>query len=134
MDSRIKIARDKHKQGYNCAQAVFCTYCDLFGMNEEDGFRFSEGFGAGMGGLRETCGAVTAIFMLAGLKNSGGLDKIGKTKKETYSLVKKLAEEFENSEGSVICREILENNKIIKKTCTDRVEAASRIVENNLLN
>lgn len=134
MENRIEIARKKHKEGYNCAQAVFCAYCDLLGMDEQTAFKFSEGFGGGMGGMHETCGAVTAMYMLAGLKHSDGLlDGEGKTKKETYSIVKQLAEEFKNSEGSTICRELLEKNKETRKTCNDRVGSAAEVIEKLLL-
>ena len=31
MTERAKLAQDFHDQGYNCAQAVACAYCDLVG-------------------------------------------------------------------------------------------------------
>ena len=49
MDSRIKDTIVRHDKGFNCAQAVACTYCDLLGYKEEDVFRMTEGFGLGMG-------------------------------------------------------------------------------------
>ena len=33
--NRKDRAVELHKKGYNCAQAVACNYCDLFGMDEE---------------------------------------------------------------------------------------------------
>ena len=45
MESRVKETIVRHDKGYNCAQAVACTYCDLFGYKEEDVFRMTEGFG-----------------------------------------------------------------------------------------
>ena len=36
MDSRIKDTIVRHDKGFNCAQAVACTYCDLLGYKEED--------------------------------------------------------------------------------------------------
>ena len=35
MKSRIEEAVIKKKNGYNCAQAVACTYCDYAGCSEE---------------------------------------------------------------------------------------------------
>ena len=70
MDSRIKDTIVRHDKGFNCAQAVACTYCDLLGYKEEDIFRMTEGFGAGMGGMQATCGALSGAVLLAGLKNS----------------------------------------------------------------
>ena len=60
------------REGYNCAQAVTGAFAEQFGMSQEDALRFSEGMGAGMGRLRLTCGAVSAMALLAGLKLSNG--------------------------------------------------------------
>ena len=35
MESRIEETEKRHNKGYNCAQAVACTYCDLVGVDEE---------------------------------------------------------------------------------------------------
>ena len=35
MTERAKQAQDFHDQGYNCAQAVVCAYCDLAGLDTE---------------------------------------------------------------------------------------------------
>ena len=35
MDTRVEKTIERHKKGYNCAQAVACTYCDLVGVDEE---------------------------------------------------------------------------------------------------
>ena len=35
MESRVEQAAERKKCGYNCAQAVACTYCDLAGIDEE---------------------------------------------------------------------------------------------------
>lgn len=80
MESRVQKAIENHNKGYNCAQAIVCTYCDLFGMNEEDAFKLSEAFGAGMGNMNGPCGAVSGLYMLAGLKKSSGSLENGMTK------------------------------------------------------
>lgn len=131
MDNREK-AVEKHKCGYNCAQAVFCTFCEKYGIDEATAFKLSEGFGGGMGGMREVCGAVTGMFMLAGMENSDGDISKPKTKKETYDLVKKLAMEYEQAEGSIICRELLADNAKNKKTCNDRIARAVEVIEKML--
>lgn len=128
MESRVELAKQKHKQGYNCAQAVICTYCDLFGLSEDEAFRISESFGAGMG-MQETCGAVSGMFMLLGLEKSGGLNQVGKTKRETYNAAKELGNEFAKKEGTIICKDMLKNKE---RTCTQRVADAAVIIEKYL--
>ena len=54
MTERAKLAQDFHDQGYNCAQAVACAYCDLVGLDKETASKMSEGGGFGRGGM-EMC-------------------------------------------------------------------------------
>ena len=72
MNTRVEETIKRHDKGYNCAQAVACTYCDLVGMDEKTMFRLTEALGLGMGGMEGTCGALTGACILAGLKNSTG--------------------------------------------------------------
>ena len=64
---RCAKALELHHQGYNCAQSVFTAFCDLHGMDEKEALRLGSSFGGGMGRLREVCGALSGIFMTAGL-------------------------------------------------------------------
>ena len=72
METRIEETIKKHDKGYNCAQAVACTYCDYVGVEEEVMFKMTEALGLGMGGMEGTCGAVTGACVLAGMKRSSG--------------------------------------------------------------
>lgn len=133
MESRVQKAIDLHHKGYNCAQAVVCAYCDLFGLDEETAYRASEAFGFGMGQM-EVCGALAGACMLAGLKNSGGLQAVGKTKAETYKLDRQLAAAFREKNQSVLCREL----KGVESwqgaaPCDGCVEDGARLVETYLL-
>ena len=35
MNSRVNEAANRKRNGYNCAQAVACTYCDLAEIDED---------------------------------------------------------------------------------------------------
>ena len=95
IEERVAEIKDKHTRGYNCAQIVLCSYAEELGIDEETLFRISEGFGAGMGGMMQTCGAVTAMFMALGLANSSGDLQACDTKPQTMKKVRELAAEFE---------------------------------------
>ena len=41
MKPRVEQATEKFKSGYNCCQAIICTYCDLVDISEEEAFRIS---------------------------------------------------------------------------------------------
>lgn len=54
-------AAEYHARGFNCAQAVACTLAPAVGLDPQVAFTLTEGFGAGMGGMTETCGALKGI-------------------------------------------------------------------------
>lgn len=95
--------------GANCSQAVFVAFAEDCGIDEETAMRLSSSFGGGMGRLRETCGAVTGMFMVAGLLK-GYTTEDGKDKKdEHYKLIQQLATEFKEVYETYTCRELLGN-------------------------
>ena len=108
MDHREKAA-ELFLQGYNCAQAMMVAYCDVTGLTPEFAAKLSSSFGGGMGRMREVCGAVSGMLMVAGLVY--GYDTPGDdgSKKAHYHLVQHLAGKFREEAGSIVCREILKN-------------------------
>ena len=54
-------------QGYNCAQAVFCAFCDETGLDIDTAARMASSFGGGMGRLREVCGTVSGALLALGI-------------------------------------------------------------------
>lgn len=119
------------EKGYNCCQAVACTYCKELGISEEDVFRLTEGFGLGMGGLMDTCGAVTGMFLIISLANSAGdMEHPLATKMDTYAKFREAAEKFKEKKGSVYCRDLkTENGKQPLDCCTRCVKTAAGIVD-----
>lgn len=130
MENRVEKAAERHAKGYNCAQAVVCSYCDLLNVEEKDAFRMSEGFGAGMGSMGSTCGALSGAIMLAGLKCSDGNMEAPKTKGSTYKVVKELNRRFQEICGATICKEIkgVDTGRP-KYGCRDCVRAGAAIAE-----
>lgn len=130
---RVNKALENHAKGYNCAQAVACAFCDVFGVDEKTAFRMAEAFGFGMGTM-SVCGALSGAAVCAGLKNSDGQIDDPKTKKSTYALIKKMTEEFREKAGSSICREIkgVDTGKLLT-SCDDCIKIAAEIVEKECL-
>jgi len=95
------------KQDYNCSQSVFAAFCEEMGMDFETALKLSSSFGGGMGRLREVCGAVSGIFMVAGMKYGYTDPKDNLSKAEHYKLIQSIAKQFEEKNGSLICRELL---------------------------
>ena len=133
MKTRVQETIKRHDKGYNCAQAVACTYCDWVGVDEKTMFRITEGLGAGMGNMEGTCGAVTGAGVLAGLKNSTGNIEKPNSKAKTYGLSREIMTQFKGQNGSVICKELkgVGTGKVLR-ACPDCIRDAARIVENTL--
>lgn len=133
MNTRVEACIERHNKGYNCAQAVACTYSDLFGMDEAEMFRLTEAFGLGMGCMEGTCGAVTGACVLAGLKNSSGDLNSPTTKGATYKLSKAIVTRFIEQNGSSICKELkgVETGRVLRP-CQDCIRDAARIAESVL--
>ena len=95
--------------GYNCAQAVMVAFSDVTGLDEKFSAKISSSFGGGMGRMREVCGAVSGMLMVAGYLY--GYDTPGDdvAKKAHYQLVQDLAGKFREELGSIVCRELLKN-------------------------
>lgn len=70
MESKVKEAVQRKMCGYNCAQAVACTYCEQAGLDEETVKNLTQGFAVGMGGSMEaTCGAIIGAVNVLGMIN-----------------------------------------------------------------
>ena len=106
MDKSEK-AKELFKQGYNCAQAVVGAYAEELGLDMETAMKLASSFGGGMGRLREVCGAVSGMFMVAGLLYGYSSPEAKLEKTELYKKIQELAGEFSENNGSIVCRELL---------------------------
>ena len=104
---RAEQAREYFTSGYNCAQSVFLAYRDITGIDDVLAATISAPFGGGMGRLREVCGAVSGMTMVAGFIAPNSQPNDNENKKNCYATVQALAEEFRAENGSIICRELL---------------------------
>lgn len=146
--NRVDKSIELFNSGYNCSQSVVCAYCDLFGVSAEDGRRLATGFGAGIGGMRGICGAVSGMVILAGMKHGDYQPDDKESKTKFYALVKLMNDRFAQKFGTANCKDLLassntiaeknpqERNEQYYKTrpCARFVEQASLIVEEFLLN
>ena len=141
-------AVDNFKQGYNCAQSVLLAFVDLLDIEPEFALKLTSSFGAGMGRLREVCGACSAMFMIAGLLNGYIEPNNDELKAKHYSLIQDLANEFKSRYNTIICRELLglgdgpdspipsprDEKYYRERPCEHFIRAAAEIIEAKLLN
>ena len=130
MQTRVEDTIKRHNKGYNCAQAVACTYCDLVGVDEEKTFKMTEALGLGMGGMQGTCGAVTGACVLAGMKVSTGNMEQPNSKMNSYQLAREITSQFQEQNGSLICKELkgVDTGKVLR-SCQDCIKDAAGLVE-----
>ena len=108
MDHSLQAAQ-LFLDGYNCAQAITVAFCDVTGLEPSFAAKMASSFGGGMGRMREVCGAVSGMLMVAGLMYGYDANNDDGAKKAHYQLVQDLAGQFREQVGSIICREILKN-------------------------
>ena len=102
-------------EGYNCAQAVFAAFCDLTGLEEKQALKLASGFGGGVGGMREVCGAVSGLTLtLSALYGYDTPDDCA-AKLALYHSVQAAAERYREQNGSIVCRELLGLSQDVKK-------------------
>ena len=141
--NRVELSEKLFKDGYNCSQAVVGAFSDKLDIDFETLMKLSSSFGGGMGRLREVCGAVSGMFMVLGLLKGYNSPDDNAGKKAHYENIQALAKEFEEENGSIICRELLglsvkkeepipekrTDEYYKKRPCVEMVKSAVEILE-----
>lgn len=132
--------------GYNCAQSVVLAFEDILTIDARAAIKAASPFGGGMGRLREVCGSVSGMFMVLGYVAGYDDAKDNEGKKKLYEQVQALAHQFEEENGSIVCRDLLgltvkkedatpserTESYYKKRPCKELVGNAAEILENYL--
>ena len=97
------------REGYNCSQAVMLAFCDITNLDEKTALKISSSFGGGIGRMREICGAVSGMFMVAGMLYGYTEADDREGKNAHYARIQQLAGQFKELNGSYVCHELLKN-------------------------
>ena len=127
--TREETARNYHKSGCNCAQAVAMAFEDKTPFDVDQLFTITEGLGAGGGNMRGTCGALAAAYMIAGMLNSTKDHNEPTSKASTYKINKQLAEKFSELTGAQNCPDLkgIFTGKVLC-SCPDCVGYGARVL------
>jgi len=144
--------------GYNCAQSVVLAYAEElkkeYGLDEKALAKLASSFGGGMGRLREVCGAVSGMFMVYGMlcgydgptPDMPEAEIMAEKKTRQYQIVQEMAEEFKAIHGTILCRDILQEEAdgyvpaertetyYQERPCESCVRDAAKILEKFLKN
>ena len=140
-------AANNFREGYNCAQSVLLAFANQVGLKEDESLKLASSFGGGMGRLREVCGAVSAMFMIAGILKGYTEPNNDIVKANHYKLIQDLAAEFKLKHGTIICRELLgldgtefspipsarTDEYYKERPCEEFIKCAAEIVEEDLI-
>lgn len=140
-------AANNFREGYNCAQSVLLAFANKVGLKENEALKLASSFGGGMGRLREVCGAVSAMFMIAGILKGYTEPNNDIVKANHYKLIQDLAAEFKSKHGTIICRELLgldgtefspipsarTDEYYKERPCEEFIKCAAEIVEEDLI-
>ncbi len=102
-DSAMEIFR----RGYNCCQAVLLAFEDITGLDSDSLVKIGSGLGGGVARMRDVCGTVSGMAIVCGFICPSDDPQDQSKRKACYSLVQRLAGEFRDLNGSVVCRELL---------------------------
>jgi C_GCAxxG_C_C family probable redox protein len=138
---KSKLAVETFDSGYNCAQSVLTPFMKELNIDEQTVLRMSSGFGAGMGRLQETCGAITGAYMVLGLKFGKQIPD-DESKEKVVELIQEFTSRFKSDNHHTNCRDLLhcdlnteegqeyfEQNNLHTDVCSKCVGDAVRIIE-----
>jgi C_GCAxxG_C_C family probable redox protein len=105
--SRAEEAKKQFEKGFHCAPAILSTYSEQFGLEKALALKIACGFGAGIGRMGKTCGAVTGALMVIGLKHGQVNLADEESSQRTYTLVKEFIDRFTAIHSSIECKELI---------------------------
>ena len=123
MDKTENAVMFKHN-GYNCCQAVLAAYKEEVGLSDDTARKLGAGFGAGMGGMEGTCGALCGAEIILGLSDNGG-SPVMKQARDIHA-------SFKEKCGATICKDLkqMTDGKPLC-SCDDCVRNAVSVIEEN---
>lgn len=125
MERRTEEAVRRKQCGYNCAQAVACTYCDYAGVDEDTMRNITQAFGVGMGTLEGSCGAIAGAGIVLGMAN--------REQRKTQQDIREVMTEFKERNGSVTCKVLKGiDTGVMLRDCNDCVRDAAEFLEKHL--
>lgn len=137
---RTKRAAQLFENGMNCSQAILAAFGEPYGIDLDSAVKMGRAWGGGIGRMGLTCGAVTGAIAVLGLAQENLQDE-SDARNNIASAVKKLMNSFEESHGTVSCKELLgadfsteagqkkiKEEMLVKKLCPRFVEDACKIL------
>ncbi len=136
MGKKADLAEQYFREGYNCAQSLILAFSDEIPISSGEAAKAASSFGGGIARMKEVCGALSGMFMVAGLLY--GPEKPGaEEKRRHYERIRRMSDEFKSEYGSIVCRDLLktraeQNGADHVLTCTVFVRRAADIMQREI--
>lgn len=122
ISKKEKAVQYKHN-GCNCCQAVLMAYADVLNLDENTLMTLGSGFGAGMGTMQGSCGALIGAVLADNILNQ----------RKNSSGARTILSEFNTLCGDTICSKLKgRETGIVLCSCDDCVKNAVSILEKNM--
>jgi len=108
MEDIINKAIESFRGDMNCSQSVLTAFAGSLNLDRETAMAVASGFGAGMGRLQGTCGAVTGAYMVIGVHNSRSYPDNSESKEHTYAMIQEFDRRFREIHQTTDCRTLLD--------------------------
>lgn len=98
IEERAELAVETFAAGKgNCTQSVLCAWEDKIPVDHDTLMKLGAGYGAGMGCMQATCGALIGAVMAAGSVTDG---------KGTPRTARSILTSFQEKSGATICKDL----------------------------
>ena len=107
IEERAELAVETFAAGRgNCTQSVLCAWEDKIPVDHDTLMKLGAGYGAGMGCMQATCGALIGAVMAAGSVTNG---------KGTPRTARSILTSFQEKSGATICKDLkgVETGKVL---------------------
>ena len=105
IEERAELAVETFAAGKgNCTQSVLCAWEDKISVDHDTLMKLGAGYGAGMGCMQATCGALIGAVMLVLLVGTG-----------TPRTARSILASFQEKSGATICKDLkgVETGKVL---------------------
>jgi len=102
-----EIAHSLFGEEFNCAQSVFTAFAKSANLDPQLALKIAAPFGAGIGRMGQTCGAVSGALMAIGLCFGNDDAQDQDSKEKAYLLARTFYERFMQKNQSTTCRELI---------------------------
>lgn len=91
----------------NCSQSVFSAFAPSLGLDRKTALKLSTGFGGGIAGKGEICGAVSGAYLTLGLRFGRSEKEDLESKQKTLDVIAEFDALFLERNGSLYCSKLL---------------------------